>query len=50
LIRKSSNLFLGAPSKLLWILECISSSNEEEYNSSFSAEDEIEGYKDWLDQ
>ena len=32
------------------ILECFSSSDEEEYNSSFSAEDAIEEYKDWLDQ
>ena len=32
------------------ILECFLSSDEEEYNSSFSAKDAIEGYKDWLDQ
>jgi len=32
------------------ILECFSSSDEEEYNPSFSAEDAIEEYKDWLDQ
>ena len=32
------------------ILECFSNSDEEEYNSNFSAEDAVEEYKDCLDQ
>jgi len=32
------------------ILECFLSSDEEEYNSSFSAEHAVEEYQDWLDQ
>ena len=32
------------------VLECCSSSDDEEYNSAFTQDDAVEEYKDWLDQ